>query len=544
MFRARSGVILAIVFALAPRALAGQSRLWQPLVAIGDAADDQVRLSQITGGTPSGAYLLRSASLLTPALPGAAAKLRWAFITPELTTVDNTALPFSLNDGAMWAGRGWNGRIRGGIRGEWGRWFFILAPELLASQNRPYALPNPLTVPPRPLDRSPLASPWHLSPSIDAPLRFGYDAFGMLDPGQSAIGMRFGSFVAGAASENEWWGPGIRNAIVLSSNAPGIPRVFLRTRRPLRVPGGRLHGTWFLGGLSESPDFDTNPYNNRRSISGGALVWNANFDQGLSLGLARTVYGALQTWWDLPKHLFDVARGRGAAGVPREQLFSLFGRWVFPSDRFAVHFEWARTEMPRSLRDLLTAPNHSQGYTLGLEWVAPTRSADAGRAFLRLQAEATYLERSPSYRDRPVAPFYTSTTVLQGYTQRGQVIGAAIGQGGSSQWIAADYFAPRWRVGLSAGRIRWDDDALYTFFTPYTALDLNKWCSHDVSLFARLTAALDRAWGHVDVSLTRGERINVFFGNLAECAVSPNPLAIRDARPTTLELRFSPVLTK
>jgi len=355
------------------------------------------------------------------------------------------------------------------------------------------------------------------------------------------LGARFGALIAGVATENEWWGPGIRNAIVMSTNAPGIPRVFLRTRRPLRALAGHLEGTWFLGGLSESPYFDTNPGNDRRSISGGALVWTANFDTGLSLGVARTVYAALPAWMNLASHVFDVARGQGPA---HEQLFSLFGRWVLPQDRFAVHFEWARTEIPHSLRDFLTAPNHSQGYTIGLEWVAPTKRAAGGLPALRLQAEATYLERSPSYRDRPLASFYTSATVVQGYTQRGKVIGAAIGQGGSGQWFAADYFAPRWRVGLSAGRIRWDDDALYTFFTPYTALDLNKWCSHDVSLFARLTAALDRAWGHVDVSLTRGERINVFFGNLAECAVSPNPLAIRDARPTTLELRFSPALTK
>lgn len=537
MLRTRPAFIVAIVLGLAPTGLPGQSRLWQPLVAIGDEADERARLLQVTEGAPSGAYLLRSASRLNPALLGDSAKLRWAFLTPEITVVANTALPFSLNDGAMWAGRGWNGRIRAGIRGEWGRWFIILAPELVASENRSYALADPLTVPPRPLDRNPLASPWHLSPSIDAPLRFGYNAFGVVDPGQSVIGVRFGSLIAGAASENEWWGPGIRNAIVLSNNAPGIPRVFVRTRRPLRVPGGRLYGTWFLGGLSESPDFDTNPYNNRRSISGGAFVWNANFDEGLSLGVARTVYAALGTWWDLPAHVFDVVRGQGPA---RDQLLSLFGRWVLPQDRFAVHFEWARTEIPRSLRDLLTAPNHSQGYTIGLEWVAPTKRAAGGLPALRLQAEATYLERSPSYRDRPLASFYTSTTVVQGYTQRGKVIGAAIGQGGSSQWIAADYFAPRWRVGVSVGRIRWDDDALYTFPTPYTALDQNKWCSHDVSLFGGLTAALDRAWGHLRLSLVRGERLNVFFHNLTQCDLSPNPIAIRDARTTTLELRFSP----
>ncbi len=533
--RARLAHIIATIGLIGslPRGLAAQIVSWRPLVAIGDEADDRARLSHLDRGGPTAAYLLRTASRLTPELPGDSTKLRWAFLIPEVTLVENTTLPFSMNDGALWAGRGLNGRLRAGIRAQWGRWFLILAPELLGSENRPYELADPSTVPPRPLDRNPLSSPWHLSPSIDAPLRFGYDAFGVLDPGQSTIGARFGRVAAGISSESEWWGPGMRNAIVLSNNAPGVPRLFVRTARPLRALAGTLEGTWFLGGLSESPFFDNVPGNDRRSITGGALVWKPHFDDGLTLGLGRTVYATLPTWWDLGSHVFDVVWGQGPT---REQLVTLFGRWVFPADHFAVHFEWARTEVPRSLRDLLTAPNHSQGYTVGLEWAAP-----AGRArFLRLQAEVTYLERSPSYRDRPLASFYTSATVVQGYTQRGKVIGAAIGQGGSNQWLGLDYFAPRWRVGVFGGRIRWDDDALYTFPTPLTAVADNKWCSHDVSLFGGVTAALERNWGRVRVSLTRGERLNVFFHNLTQCDLEPNPLAIRDARNTTLELQFSP----
>ncbi|PYP13444.1 MAG: hypothetical protein DMD54_16760 [Gemmatimonadetes bacterium] len=535
MSPARSTLVLATVSLIASlhRELTAQVPFWRPLVAIGDEVDNRARLAHLNHGGTDGAYLLRTASRLTPALEGDSTSLRWAFVLPEIAVVDNTALPFSLNDGALWAGRGWTGGLRTGIRAEWGRWFLILAPELIVSENRSYQLADPLTVPPRPLDRHPLSSPWHLSPSIDAPLRFGYSGFGVLDPGQSTLGVRFGPLVAGVSTESEWWGPGIHNAILLSNNAPGIPRVLIRTARPLHALAGKLEGTWFLGGLSESPFFDSNSGNDRRSITGGALVWMPNFADGLALGLARTVYASLSTWRDLPAHAFDVALGQGPS---REQLISLFGRWVFPADHFAAHFEWARTEFPRGLRDFLTAPNHSQGYTLGLEWAAP-----AGRArFLRLQAEVTYLERSPSYRDRPLASFYTSATVVQGYTQRGQVIGAAIGQGGSSQWLGLDYFAPRWRVGVFGGRIRWDDDALYTFPTPLTAIAANKWCSHDVSLFGGVTAALERNWGRLHVSLTRGERLNVFFHNLTQCDLEPNPLPIRDARNTTLELRFSP----
>ena len=55
---------------------------------------------------------------------------------------------------------------------------------------------------------------------------------------------------------------------------------------------------------------------------------------------------------------------------------------------------WNGTEWPTSLRDFLTSPTHSQGYTLGLEWATPVGPAPN---LLRFQAEHTYLERSPSY---------------------------------------------------------------------------------------------------------------------------------------------------
>ncbi len=216
----------------------------------------------------------------------------------------------------------------------------------------------------------------------------------------------------------------------------------------------------------------------------------------------------------------------------RDQVYSIFGRWVLPQDRLEVYFEWARTAFPSSVRDLFIAPNRTRGYTVGLEWAKPVRDE---HATLRIGAEVTSLEKNSAYRDRPVATFYTSRHVAQGYTQRGQVIGAAIGPGASSQWLRVDYFVPRWRVGVFGGRIRWDDDALYTFPNDYDA----KWCSHDVSLFAGVSAAGSGRWGSAKLSLTRGERLNVFFHHLTGCDPAPS-LGVVDARNTTLELRLSP----
>src|SRR5690606_26078910 len=90
--------------------------------------------------------------------------------------------------------------------------------------------------------------------------------------------------------------------------------------------------------------------------------------------------------------------------------------------------------------------------------------------------ETTYLEPSSSGGNRRTVGWYSSRPVRQGYTHAGQVIGAAIGPGSSSQWLAADYFPRgRARIGLYAGRIRWDNHSFYTSgFNPFFA--------HDVSL--------------------------------------------------------------
>src|SRR5437899_2452508 len=404
--------------------LHAQETSWYRLETIGGEADDRLRLAQLAAGAAVAGSLLRSASTLTPALSGDSMRLRWALLVPEVTTVANSSLPFSLNDGALWAGRGWNARLRAGARLDWGPWFLVAAPEVLASENNSYELASPLTVPTRPLLRNPLSSPWHLFPSIDVPLRFGQSGFVTVSPGQSTLGLRVGAAVVGLSTENEWWGPGIRNAIVLSNNAPGIPRAFVRTNRPIRTKVGTFTARWFLGGLFESPYFDMTSENDRRSISGLATTWTPPAARTLTFGFARTVYAPLSEWDQVFGHAVDVLRDRGlhrASGdttqLPsRDQVFSLFGRWVFPADGFAVHAEWARTDPPRSVREFLVSPNHSQGYTLGVEWARPLR---AGRDALRFEAEVTYLEKSPAYRNLPEATWYTGAASPQGYTQRG-----------------------------------------------------------------------------------------------------------------------------
>ncbi len=187
-----------------------------------------------------------------------------------------------------------------------------------------------------------------------------------------------------------------------------------------------------------------------------------------------------------------------------DQLFSLFGRWVFPASGFEMYGEWARQEGFGSVRELITAPEATAGYTAGLQWVAP--GARAGR--LRLQGEITNLEQNDAVRNRAQSSFYTSANVPQGYTNRGRVMGAAIGPGSSAQWVAADYLRRDWRLGVFAARTRTDEDALERIYTRNPR-------GHDVQGVAGLRAGgRVRGW-EVAGEYSFGRRLNWLFQNTA-----------------------------
>src|SRR5437773_9637422 len=187
------GALLAATGLLLTTPAAAQGAMRGRLVTPGSFADDSARLASITSDTSLSYSLLRSASTLAPRLPGDHDVLRTAPILPELYAIGNSALPYSLNDGALWAGRGWSSRLRAGFRAEVGPVRLVVAPEFLRTEDLGFAMPHERTVRPRPPGRSIFASPWHTSPeSIDLPLRFGARAYSQWDYGQSALDVRAG----------------------------------------------------------------------------------------------------------------------------------------------------------------------------------------------------------------------------------------------------------------------------------------------------------------------------------------------------------------
>lgn len=532
----RPGLFWLVALVLASTTLRAQCRSTRSLIGVTSDAADRLRLAQLMGGSSSADFLIRSASRLS--FSADTLRATCAVLLPEVRSVHNSQIPYSLNDGPLWAGRGWNTSVTAGVALQAGPVRLIAAPTFVSEQNLDFqVIPYRQDISP---PRSVWANPFHPPPeSIDLPLRFGDRPIERIDPGQSSLTVTLHNTSIGAATENLWWGPAIRNAITLSNNAPGFPHLFVGTDRPAHTRIGSFDAQWVLGRLAESAYFDSASSDNWRSLSGAVIAWTPPGDTVITIGVARLALATMNGPWLHVGSAFDVLRSAGHADVDtgralpnpgRDQITSFFGRWLFPTAGFEAYVEWARFEEPRSLRDFLESPGHSEGYTIGVQWAHPLDSTRA----VQLQSEASYLEPDPSLRVRPVSTTYTSRGVPQGFTQEGQALGAAIGPGASSQWLAGDVFARRWRAGMYLGRIRWDNATLFEPIVPFFK-------RQDVSLFAGVRGGVSWRSLNLDLDFTHAARFDYLFQAYLFTAKPPRTGGV-DLINNTLALTLSSAL--
>ena len=381
-------------------------------------------------------------------------------IYPTLEAVYNTQYARIANDGALWSGKGASASLSGGAHVIWGPVTATLYPTVYASQNRSFAF-----APVGFADRTEFAYPW--SRNIDWPQRFGNEALTEFDLGQSGIRIDLGAFTAGISTESMWWGPSIKNPILMSNTGPGFPHVDLGTGRPVRTGIGNIEVRAIWGELRESEFFDSDPDNQRRYITGLTFGYQPTFLPGFTLGGTRILY---QTWpadglgageiFDFLGEFFNTRRDTLATGQvtndPSDQMLSLIARWLLPESGFEFYIEWARGDFSGSLLDFVLEPDHSRAYTFGFQKNLPSTG---GR--FRLRAEHTTLGRSATGQVRANPTYYVHGVVTQGYTHKGQLVGAHIGPAGQSQFLSLDRYHPAGRWSAFFSRVRYNDDYLF-----------------------------------------------------------------------------------
>ena len=443
---------------------------------------------------------------------------RVRLVFPTVRTVASGGVPDSRQDGALWAGRGLSLLARTGLSLDVGPLHAAVVPEVWWTENRPYQVPRGADT-----TRSAWASSLYTGRhSLDLPGRPGDQRLAVVTPGQSAVWASIGSWGVGISSSNVWWGPGLREGLVLGPGAAGIPRVFLRTDEPLRTPIGLWRAEWLAGTLAESRFFDRVPGNDRRRLSAVRVEWQSDAHPQFSLGMTRAVQlrGG-------ESHLRDALSSIWRSAPGSDQLVGFSAQYATPRMRAGV--EVATPGLPPGLRSLLSAPAGDVGYQLAVE----RRMTDGRRDWI---VEAALVNTDPglNLRDRPGRDFYAGNRVPQGWTHHGQLLGSGSGPGGTLQWLALDRATPRWSVGMFAERIRWNNEALTRSYLPASF-------RHDVTVRGGTRARLRTALGGhpylIMLDAAWGTRLNYLFQNRSLVGGR----GAVDVRVPQLQLILSPV---
>jgi hypothetical protein len=433
----------------------------------------------------------------------------------------NTHHPYGWNDGSMIPAKGYQSQVSFGFHLKKGLISLQLRPEIVYAQNSPFP-----TFSSQHQTDTVWKSYYGVLNNIDAPERFGNDNYLKIFPGQSYFKVNYHKLSLGISTENLWWGPGVRNSLVMSNNAPGFPHLSFNSSQPLtssigsfewQLISGKLYGSGIL------PNDTTRRFNGEqlyvpkgdadRYLNGVILTWQPKWTRGLFVGFSRVFYQYLS---EVPFSLDGYVPVIGKLfkkKLPnedekkRDQLLSFFFRLVLSKEKAELYGEFGRNDHSLDVRDLLDEPEHSRAYILGFAKIFETNKKN-----VELFSEITNLQMSSTTRLRAQESWYTHYQVRHGYTNFGQVVGAGIGPGGASQTIGINWNTGLEKTGTTIERVVHNNDFYYNAFSPTQnwqrhwvdlSLNLNKsWVRKRILYDARLSYiySLNYQWYNKDAS--------------------------------------------
>jgi len=384
----------------------------------------------------------------------------------------NSDHPEGLNDGAMIPARGYQTMVSGGFFVQYG-WFSVqLKPELLYAENRAFqGFPDEHT-----------DAVWKIYQSIqnriDLPERFGKKSYQKAYWGQSSVRLTYQSISLGLSNENLWWGPGMQNALLMTNSAPGFKHITLNTVKPIHTIIGSFEGQLIAGRLEASgyPNIDPQRLllhkltavpkpDDWRYLNAIVLSYQPRWLPGIFLGATRSfiIYKK-----DLGKGITDylpviIPITKKQLGQdtedskPRDQLASVFMRWMAPESHMELYMEYGREDHNYDLTDLILEPGHLRAYVLGFRKLTPIRNRPD--EFIDIQAEITQLGKNvpTSIRASGVSGWYRHGEVRDGYTHNGQYLGAGIGSGSNMQSMNISWVKNLKRLGVEFKRVAYNE---------------------------------------------------------------------------------------
>lgn len=399
----------------------------------------------------------------------------------------NSHHPEGINDGAMIPSRGFQTKFSTGVYFKYGPLSIQLRPEFVYAQNKEFeGFPANYT--------SSLGIVFPDNPyrnNIDLPERFGPYSYKKAFWGQSSIRLTLGAISLGLSNENLWWGPGYRNSLLMTNSAPGFMHLSLNTIKPIKTLIGSFEGQIIAGKL-EGSGYTENLPDDWRYINATVISYQPKWVPGLFLGLTRSFLVYNQ---DLGTGLGDylpvfVTFSKKSGGTntevnnrKRNQLVSLFLRWMFEEAHGEIYFEYGREDHSWDTRDLIIEPSQSAAYIIGLrKLIALSNEKDAYIQVIlettTLASNQTTINRQPS--KKAVGTWYQHGQIKHGYTNRGQMLGAGIGPGGGQQTFEISWVRNLKQIGFRLERTVHNNDFWYTSIEDFRA----NWVDMSYTAFA------------------------------------------------------------
>ncbi len=362
----------------------------------------------------------------------------------------NLSRPFGWNDGSMISARGYQLQASVGFFAKYGPFQLKFNPEFVWAQNTYYD-----TMSTKFLDPVQLAAYTTYYLWIDNPRIIPQTPFHKFLPGQSSFSINFKSFALAASTENIWWGPGMRNSIILSNNTQGFSHLSFNTTKPVKTAIGYFEGQ-IISGITES----SNESISKGYVSGMILSYSPKWTKGLFIGFTRMY----NQFYDLAvKHkdylpIFqNLYRKNDASGannddsLKRDQLISVFFRYVMQNAKAEFYAEYGRNDASYNFRDFFLSPQHTRAFTIGGQKLFKLNKPNE---YIQAQVEITQTRQPYVYEVRVSQPsWYVHSQVTRGYTNKGKVLGAGIGPGSNSQSLILKWVRPSNTMGLTIERI-------------------------------------------------------------------------------------------
>ena len=404
----------------------------------------------------------------------------------DYSIIYNSNHPHNRNDGSMIPSKGYQQLISLGIFLKAGPLSVQLKPENIYAENKDFH-----GFPDNHYDVT-WARRYNYWNQIDQPERFGNTAFKKNYLGQSYIKLNYKKLSIGISSENIWWGPSIRNSIMMSNNAKGFNHITFNTNRPLKTKIGTFEWQFVTGRLESSgftpPNIEktyagtllyipkTNQMpeeNDWRFFQGYTLTYSPKWVKDLSIGFIRWVqlHGALyddRYWWmngkvnNFPVFSNLLRKNDKSFDIESQidQAAGLFFRWIWRDSKAEIYGEFHYNDAKLNLRDLMLDSDHARAVTIGIQKLFKSGE----NSFYKFSWEWNQLQQTSSRILRDSGSWYTHINVREGYTNRGEVMGASIGPGSNAQYFSISKIKKTKKIEFAIEIIDVNNDwAIYAF---------------------------------------------------------------------------------